>query len=87
MHNFLKHRFQITLNQSIGNSSKYPIGNEIHYNKLLIESKKGIMKYCENEYNIRLEKEKERIDRQYRSKLGRLANQVNEYATIIENQK
>ena len=87
MHHFLKHRFQITLDQSVGNSSEYPIGNEIYNNELLIESKKEIQENCENEYNEKLEKEKERIHWEYKSELDRLTNQVNEYATIIENQK
>ena len=87
MHHFLKHRFQITLDQSVGNSSEYPLGNETNYNKLLIESKKEIEENCEHEYNEKLEKEKEILDRQYRSDLDKLTNQANEYATIIENQK
>ena len=87
MHNFLKHRFQIDLDQSVGNSSEYPIGNEINYNKLLIESKKEIEENCEHEYNEKREKEKERMHREYKSELDRLTNQVNEYETIIENQK
>ena len=87
MHNFLKHRFQIDIDQSVGNSSEYPVGNEVYYNKLLIESKKEIMENCEDKYNEKLEKEKERIHREYKSELDRLSNQVNEYASIIENQK
>ena len=87
MHNFLKHRFQVALDQSVGNSSEYPLGNEINNNKLLIESKKEIEEKYEHEYNEKLEKEKERIHRQYKSELDKLTNQVNEYTTIIENQK
>ena len=87
MYNFLKHRFQITLDQSDENSSEYPLGSEIHNNELLIKSKKEIEKNWEHEYNAKLEKDKERIDRQYRSELDKLANQVKEYETIIENQK
>ena len=87
MHNFLKHRFQITLDQSDENSSEYPLGSEIHNNELLIESKKEIQENCEHEYNVKLENEKERIHKIYRSDLDKLTNQVNKYATIIENQK
>ena len=87
MHNFLKHRFQIDLDQSVENSSEYPLGREIHNNELLIESKKEIEENCKHEYNAKLKKEKERIYKTYRSKLVKLNNQVNEYATIIENQK
>ena len=85
MHNFLKHRFQIDLDQSVENPSKYSVGNEINYNELLAKSKMEIREYCEHEYNARLEKERERIDRQYRSELDKLINQVNKDATIIEN--
>ena len=85
MHNFLKHRFQIALDQSIRNSSENPIGNKVCFNKLLIESKKEIVEKCEQEYNEKLEKEKEIIDKKYRSDLDKLTNQVNEYATIINN--
>ena len=84
MHNFLKHRFQIDLDQSVRNSSEYPVGKEVYYNKLLTESKKEIVENCEQKYNAKLEKEKER-NRQYRSDLDKLTNQVNEYETIIEN--
>ena len=84
MHNFLKHRFQIDLDQSVRNSSEYPIGNGVNYNKLLIESKKEILENWEHEYNAKLEKEKEIIHRQYRSKLEELTNQVNELEKIIE---
>ena len=84
MHNFLKHRFQIALDQSVGNSSEYLIGNEVYYNKLLIESKKEIVENWEHEYNAKLDKEKELIHNLYRSDLDRLTNQVNEYATIIQ---
>ena len=87
MHNFLKHRYQITLDQSDENSSEYPIENEINYNKLSTESNNSIQKNCEHEYNVKLEKEKERIHKKYRSELDKLTNQVNKYATIIENQK
>ena len=65
MHNFLKHRFQITLDQPAENSSEYPIENEINYNKLSTESKKRIQENCEHEYNVKLEKEKERIHTKY----------------------
>ena len=85
MHNFLKHRFQIAIDQSVENPSKYSVGNEINYNELLVKSKKEIMEYCEHEYKAKLEKERERIDKQYRSELDKLTNQVNEDATIIEN--
>ena len=85
MHNFLKHRFQIDLGQSVRNSSEYPVGNEVCYNKLLTESKKEIVENCEHEYNVKLEKEKELINSLYRSDLNKLANQVKEYETIIEN--
>ena len=84
MHNFLKHRFQIALDQSVGNSSEYLVGNEVYYNKLLIESKKEIVENWEHEYNAKLDKEKELIHNLYRSDLDRLANQVNEYAIIIQ---
>ena len=84
MHNFLKHRFQIALDQSIGNSSENLIGNEVCYNKILIESKKEIVDKCEQEYNAKLEKEKEIIDRQYSSELDKLTNQVKELEKIIE---
>ena len=87
MHNFLKHRFQITLDQSDENSSEYPIENKIQNNELLIKSKKEIQKNCEHEYNAKLEKEKERIHRQYKSELDKLNNQVKQYVTIIEKQK
>ena len=87
MHNFLKHRFQITLDQSIENSSEYPIENKIQNNELLIKSKKEIQENCEREYNAKLEKEKERIHRQYKSELDKLNNQVKQYVTIIEKQK
>ena len=87
MHNFLKHRFQITLDQSDENSSEYPLGSEMHNNELLIKSKKEIEENCKHEYNAKLEKEKEIIHKKYRSKLDKLTNQVNKYATIIENQK
>ena len=87
MHNFLKHRFQITLDQSDENSSEYSLESEVYYNELLIESKKEIEENCKHEYNEKLEKEKERIDSQYRSIIDKLTNQVNEYATIIEKQK
>ena len=53
----------------------------------MIESKKEIEENCEHEYNAKLKKEKELIHSLYRSDLDRLTNQVNEYATIIENQK
>ena len=85
IHNFLKHRFQIALDQSVENSSEYPVGNEVNYNKRLIESKKEIQENCEREYNSKLEKEKEIIHRQYKSELDKLNNQVNQYVTIIEN--
>ena len=81
MHNFLKHRFQIDLDQSVRNSSEYPVGNEVYYNKLLTESKKEIVVNWEHEYNAKLEKE--RIHSLY-SDLDKLTNQVNEYATIIQ---
>ena len=82
MHNFLKHRFQIDLDQSIRNSSEYPVGNEVYNNKLLTESKKEIVENWEHEYNAKLENE--RIHSLYRSDLDKLTNQVNEYATIIQ---
>ena len=85
MHNFLKHRFQIDLDQSIKNPSKYSVGNEVYYNKLLIESKKEIVENWEHEYNVKLEKEREIIHRQYRSDLDKLANQVKENEIIIKN--
>ena len=87
MHNFLKHRFQITLDQSFWNSSEYPIENEIQNNELLIKSKKEIQEDCEHEYNAKLEKEKEIIHRQYKLELDKLNNQVKQYVTIIEKQK
>ena len=87
MHNFLKHRYQLTLDQSVENSSEYPIENKTHNNELLIESKKKIVENCKHKYNAKLKKEKERIHRQYRSELDKLINQVNEYETIIESQK
>ena len=89
MYNFLKHRFQIDLDRSVKNPSKYSVGNEVYYNKLLIESKKDIVENWEHEYNAKLEKEKEKelIHSLYRSDLDKLTNQVNEYATIIENLK
>ena len=87
MHNFLKHRSQIDLDQSIKNPSKYSVGNEVYYNKLLIESKKEIMENWEHEYNTKLEKEKELIHSLYRSDLDKLTNQVKECVTIIEKQK
>ena len=65
MHNFLKHRFQITLDQPAENSSEFTIENEINYNKLSTESKKRIQENCEHEYNVKLEKEKERIHTKY----------------------
>ena len=87
MHNFLKHRFQITLDQPIENLSEYPIETKIQNNELLIKSKKEIQENGEHEYNTKLEKEKERIHRQYKSELDKLNNQVNQYVTIIEKQK
>ena len=84
MHNFLKHQFQITLNQSVGNSSEYSVENEIYYSELSIKSKKEIEENYKNEYNAKLEKEKERIDKKYRSELDKLTNQVNEFAIIVE---
>ena len=85
MHNFLKHRFQIALDQSVESSSEYPVGNEIHYNKLLVESKNEIVENYEHEYNTKLEKEREIIHKQYRSDLDKLTNQVKENETIIKN--
>ena len=85
MHYFLKHRFQITLDQSVGNSSEYSIGNEVNNNKLLIESKKEIEGNCDHENNAKLVKETKRIEQKYRSKLDNLTNQVKEYTQIIEN--
>ena len=87
MHNFLKHRFQIDLDQYIKNPSKYSVGNEINYNKLLIESKKEIVENWKHEYNAKLEKEKERIDWQYSAEINKLTNQVKECVTIIESKK
>ena len=84
MHNFLKHRYQITLDQTDENSSEYPLGSEIN-NKLLIESKKEIEGNCDHEYNAKLMKEAERIEQECRSKLDNLTNQVKEYTKIIEN--
>ena len=84
MHNFLKHQFQITLNQSVGNSSEYSVENEIYYSELSIKSKKEIEENYKNEYNAKLEKEKEIIDKKYRSELDKLTNQVNEFAIIVE---
>ena len=74
MHNFLKHRFQIAFDQSEENSLEYPLGNEINCNKLLIDSKKKIEENWEHEYNAKLEKEKEKekIDKKYRSNLDKL---------------
>ena len=87
MHNFLQHRFQIALDQSVENPSEYPLGNEIYYNELLTKSKKEIQENYEDEYNLKLEKEKEIIDTKYRSEFENLTTQVKESATIIENQK
>ena len=78
MYNFLKHRFHIALDQSVENSSEYPIENKINNNELLIELKKEIQENWEHEYNAKLEKEKEIIHSQYRSKFEELTNQVNE---------
>ena len=85
MHNFLKHRFQIDLDQSVRNSSEYPIGSEVNYNKLLIESKKEIQEKWEHKYNAKLKKETERIEQKYKSKLEELTNQVKENESIIKN--
>ena len=43
------------------------------------------MEYCKHEYNAKLEKEKEIIEKEFKSKLDNLTNQVNVYVTIIEN--
>ena len=85
MNNFLKHRFLINLKQSAGNSSEYPVGNKINRDKLLIKAKKEIEENCKHEFDEELEKEI--IDKKYISELDELNNQVNKYATIIENQK
>ena len=80
----MKHRFQITLDQSDKNSLEYPIENKIQNNELLIKSKKEIQENWEHEYNAKLENEKERIDSQYISEIDKLTNRVKELERIIE---
>ena len=85
MHNFLKHRFQIALDQSIDNPSKYSLGNEINYNEQFIKSKEEIKDICEKEYNLMLNNERQRLENAYKLEIKNLRRQNEEKSAIIED--
>ena len=88
MHNFVNHRFQVTLGQCMKDPSQFSSLNEIDFNDQLLKLKAQIEKDYKKKSDKKLDKEirfiKQNLKSKYESQLEDLTNKVNQQETIIE---